>query len=160
MNVCGLFSQVELLDQLFLFQGDKIFSFYLAKGLRPADMKRTSFPECPMPSDSWLDTPDRDADLIGQSLISGWAINNSGVTQINVLLDGALVAQSSRTIARQDVVTLKNTIADPGAPFLGFAVEVDTTLLRNGNYQLELELVTGAGERQRTGSRTVRVNNP
>lgn len=160
MNVCGLFSQVELLDQLFLFQGDKIFSFYLAKGLRPADMKRTSFPECPMPSDSWLDAPDRDSDLIGQYQISGWAINNSGVSQINVLLDGALVAQTSRTIERQDVVTLKNTIADPGAPILGFAVEVDTTLLRNGNYQLELELVTGSGERQRTGSRTVRVNNP
>ena len=160
MNVCGLFSQVELLDQLVLFQGDKIFSFYLAKGLRPADMKRTSFPECPMPSDSWLDTPDRDADLTGQSLISGWAINHAGVTKINVLLDGAVVGQTNRTVAREDVVALKNAIADPGAPFLGFAVEVDTTLLRNGNYQLELELETGSGERQRTGSRTVRVNNP
>jgi len=123
-------------------------------------MKRTSFPECPMPSDSWLDTPDRDADLIGQSLISGWAINNSGVTQINVLLDGAVVAQTNRTIARQDVVTLKNTIDDPYAPFLGFAVEVDTTHLKNGTYLLELELVTGSGELQRAASRTVRVNNP
>lgn len=159
-KTCGLFSQVELLDQLFLFQGDKIFSFYHAKGLRPAGMERTSFQECPMPSDSWLDTPDRDADLKGRSLISGWAINSSGVAQVKVLLDGIVVAEARRTLAREDVVALKNTIVDPAAPYLGFAIELDTTHLRNGNYQLGLELITGGGERQRTGSRTIRVNNP
>jgi hypothetical protein len=159
-KACGLFSEVNLLDQLFLFQGDKIFSFYMAKGLRPADLQRSIFPECPLPSDSWLDTPAHDAELVGQAQISGWAINSSGINQIRVLLNAKAVAETGRTLVRDDVVTLKNTITDPGAPRLGFAAEIDTTLFENGRYQLSLELITGAGERQLSSTRNVRINNP
>lgn len=159
-KACELFSEVNLLDQLFLFQGDKIFSFYMAKGLRPADLHRSSFSECPLPSDSWLDTPAHDADLVGQTQISGWAINSSGISQIRVMLDARVVAETERTLARDDVVTLKNTITDPGSPLLGFAVEIDTTLFENGRYQLSLELITGAGERQLSSTRDVIINNP
>jgi hypothetical protein len=159
-KACGLFSEVNLLDQLFLFQGDKIFSFYMAKGLRPADLQRSIFPECPLPSDSWLDTPAHDAELVGQAQISGWAINSSGINQIRMLLNAKAVAETGRTLARDDVVTLKNTITDPGAPLLGFAADIDTTLFENGRYQLSLELITGAGERQLSSTRNVRINNP
>lgn len=159
-KACGLFSEVNLVDQLFLFQGDKIFSFYMARGLRPTDLQRSIFPECPLPSDSWLDTPAHDAELNGQTQISGWAINSSGISKIRVLLDAKVVAETGRTLARDDVVTLKNTMTDPGAPLLGFAVEIDTTLFENGRYQLSLELMTGAGERQLSSTRNVRINNP
>jgi hypothetical protein len=98
--------------------------------------------------------------LVGQTQISGWAINNSGISQIRVLLNAKVVAETSRTLARDDVVTLKNTINDPGAPLLGFAAEIDTTIFENGRYQLSLELITGAGERQFASTRNVRINNP
>lgn len=158
-DICSLFSGVNLLDQLFLFQGDKIFSFYHATGLRPEGMERKTFPDCPMPSESWLDAPGHDEEINDQTLVSGWAVNSLGITKISVLLDGELVAETNRTLAREDVIRLKNAHFDPAAPFVGFAVEVDTRGLKNGQYQLSLELLTGAGERQRTGSRTIRVNN-
>ncbi|TFH70787.1 glycosyltransferase family 39 protein [Gammaproteobacteria bacterium LSUCC0112] len=158
-GTCSLFSEVGLLDQLFLFQGDKVFSFYRATGLRPAGMERKAFPECPMPSESWLDTPGHNAEIRDQTVVSGWAINSSGITTIRVLLDGELVAETNRTLAREDVIRLKNADFDPAAPLVGFAVEVDTRRFKNGQYQLSLELLTGAGERQRTGSRAIRINN-
>ncbi len=158
-DICSHFSEVGLLDQLFLFQGDKIFSFYVAKGLRPDGLERTVFPECPMPSEAWLDSPSRHEELKDKTLISGWTINSAGVNKVSVLLDGIEVAETVRSVSRDDVVTLKNADFDPAAPLLGFAVEIDTHQFKNGQYQLSLELLTGAGERQRTGSRLIRINN-
>lgn len=158
-DICSHFSEVGLLDQFFLFQGDKIFSFYVAKGLRPEGLERADFPECPMPSEAWLDSPNQNEELKDKTLISGWAINSAGVNKVSVLLDSIVVAATVRSVSREDVVTLKNVNFDPAAPLLGFAVEIDTHRFKNGQYQLSLELLTGAGERQRTNSRIIRINN-
>lgn len=157
-TVCGLFSEIDLLDQLFLYEGDKIFSFYLAKGLRPAGMSGGA-PKCPTPSLSWLDAPIRDAEISGIYNVRGWATNTEGVATIRVLLNGREVAQTNRTIERPDVVELQDAAGDPQAPILGFATDINTNAFRNGRYQLSLEIVSGHGERQRAGARTVIIRN-
>ncbi|MDP2379544.1 MAG: hypothetical protein Q8M35_03460 [Pseudohongiella sp.] len=112
-----------------------------------------------MPSEAWLDSPIQNEELKDKTLISGWAINSAGVNKVSVLLDSMVVAETVRSVSREDVVTLKHVDFDPAAPLLGFAVEIDTHRFKNGQYQLSLELLTGAGERQRTNSRIIKINN-
>lgn len=157
-TACGLFSQIELHDQLFLYGGEKIFSFYRATGLQAADSD-TSAANCPMPTLAWLDAPLRDEGISGVYNVSGWAINVAGIAAINVLLDGQTVASVRRTINRPDVVQRQDADDDPGSPLLGFAADIDTRQLRNGRYQLGLEIVSGHGERQLAGARHVSIHN-
>jgi hypothetical protein len=157
-TACELFSGISLLDQLFLYEGEKVFSFYLATGLRPTDMAGSA-PNCPMPSLSWLDAPMRNAEMSGIYTVTGWAINDAGISTIKILLNGREMARTSRTINRPDVVELQNAARDPQAPVLGFTVDLDTRTVRNGRYQLSLEIVSGHGERQLAGARTVIIKN-
>lgn len=157
-TACALFSDVRLLDQLFLYEGEKIFSFYLGTGLRTAD-NSGSAANCPLPSSSWLDAPMWDAEIAGNYTVTGWAINTAGIATIKVLLDGKEIASTRRTIARPDVVALQNAESDPGVPLVGFAADIDTQAFRNGRYHLSLEIISGHGERQLAGARNVTVNN-
>lgn len=157
-TVCELFSGINLLDQLFLYEGEKIFSFYLATGLRPTDMA-SSAQNCPMPSLSWLDAPMRNEEMSGIYTVTGWATNSAGISAVKVLLNGREIAATHRTISRPDVVELQNAGDDPQAPVLGFAVDIDTRAVGNGRYQLSLEIVSGHGERQLAGVRTVIIKN-
>lgn len=157
-TACSLFSEIRLLDQLFLYQGEKIFSFYQGTGLREARSTHGTT-NCPVPSSSWLDTPMWDEEISGVYAISGWAINPAGIATISILLDGQAIATTRRNIPRPDVVELQNAASDPGAPAVGFTTLIDTQAFRNGRYQLNLEIVSGHGERQLTGVRTVTINN-
>jgi len=150
-TACELFPNLTLLDQLFLYEGDKIFSFYsTATGTSST---------CPLPSRVWMDTPAAGAIVSGTFTISGWAINTSGISRIKVQIDGRDVAETSRSISRPDVVELQQGDEDPSAPILGFSVEVDSRQMKNGRHQLRLEVISGNGERQLASARTIVVNN-
>lgn len=157
-TACQIFSDIQLIDQLFLYGGEKIFSFYAGSGLHANDNKVFA-PQCPLPSSVWLDAPLWDAEISGDYTVSGWATNPSGVATIKLLLNGHEIASSRRTIDRQDVVELQNADADPGAPALGFTMNVDTRKFANGRHQLSLEVISGHGERQLVGARRITINN-
>lgn len=157
-TACKLFSDIKLLDQLFLYEGEKIFSFYLGSGLGES-VSDSPAVNCPMPSSSWLDAPVWNAEISGTYKVSGWAINNAGIATIKVLLNGQEVASTRRTINRPDVVDLQNVAGDPGAPTLGFEAEINTREFRNGSYHLSLEIISGHGERQIAGARSVTIKN-
>lgn len=152
-TACELFPTLTLLDQLFLYEGDKIFSFYVA------DNARADTP-CPLPSRVWVDSPVAQARVGGVFTVSGWAINTASISRIKIQIDGKDVAQTQRSISRPDVVTLQQGHDDPAAPLLGFSVEIDSHALTNGRHQLRLEVVSGTGERQLAGARTIEVYNP
>lgn len=151
-TACQLFPALGLLDQLILYEGDKIFSFYASTG-------GDTHEACPLPSRVWMDSPSDEAMLSGQFTVSGWAINTQGISRIRVQIDGQDVASTERTISRPDVVELQQGNDDPAAPILGFTVDVDTRALPNGKHQLRLEVISGTGERQLAGARTIEVNN-
>ena len=157
-TACELFTEIELLDQLFLYGGDKIFSFYHARGLRPAGHE-TFTAACPLPSMAWLDAPARDEHISGVYSVTGWAINSAGIATIKVLLDGQEVAAVRRTINRPDVAERQDAENDPGSPVLGFAADFDSSRLENGSYLLSLEITSGHGERQLAAARRVTINN-
>lgn len=158
-RACRLFNELTLLDQLFLYQGDKIFSFYLGSGIQQSSAGMAT--DCPRPSHLWLDHPAAGETLSGDYVISGWALNHGlGVSRIRVLLNGEVVGDVQRTVAREDVVEIRQAHDDPGAPHLGFDLSLDTREFANGRYQLTLEVVSGAGERQRGATRQIIIANP
>ncbi|OFE11647.1 hypothetical protein PHACT_14095 [Pseudohongiella acticola] len=158
-RACSLFEELTLLNQLFLYQGDKIFSFYLGRNIQAG--AGDSGTDCPKPSHLWLDQPEDDAVISGQQAVSGWATNtNMGVGSIRILLNGNVVGETQRSIARNDVVDIRGAHDDPGAPNLGFEFVLDTSQFANGRYQLALEVVSGAGERQRGALRQITITNP
>lgn len=158
-RACTLFSELELLDQLFLYQGDKIFSFYLGKNIQGSASSVATI--CPKPSHMWLDQPAAGETINGQYAVSGWAINHGlGISRIRLLLNGDVVGETQRSIVRDDVVEIRSAQDDPGAPTLGFEFVLDTGNLDNGRYQLALEVVSGAGERQLGASRQITIANP
>ncbi len=158
-RACSLFSELTLVDQLFLYQGDKIFSFYRGRDIR-ADAGNTAT-SCPRPSHLWLDRPAANETLSGNYTISGWALNHGfGVSRVRVLLNGEVVGDMRRSVAREDVVEIRQAQDDPGAPNLGFELMLDTRKFANGRYQLALEVVSGAGERQLGATRQITIANP
>lgn len=158
-RACNLFSELTLLDQLFLYQGDKIFSFYLGSNIQATADNMAG--NCPRPSHLWLDQPAASATISGLTVVSGWAVNHGlGVSRIRILLNGVAAGDVRRTVARQDVLEIRQAHDDPGAPHLGFEYELDTRNLSNGRYQLTLEVVSGAGERQLGATRHITISNP
>jgi len=157
-RACILFSELTLLDQLFLYQGDKIFSFYLGNNIQAGTDGATAV--CPKPSHIWLDQPGEGEAISGQTAISGWVVNhNLGVSRIRVLLNGEVAGETRRSIERNDVVSIRNAHDDPGAPLLGFEFVLDTQKFDNGRYQLALEVISGAGERQLGATRQITITN-
>lgn len=160
-RACSLFDELSLLDQLFLYRGDKVFSFYLGRSIRAAGEpapQTASF--CPRPSHVWLDQPQQNSTLSGEYSIRGWALNHgAGVSRIRILLNSELIGDTTRTVDRSDVVEIRGGEDDPGAPMLGFEYLLDTRRFDNGRYRLSLEVVSGAGERQLAADREIVIRN-
>lgn len=165
-RACGIFQSLTLIDQLFLYQGDKTFSFYYAKtvqatGEHTQSTQALSENICPRPSLVWLDFPARGETLGNHYQISGWVVNNDfGIDVIRILLNGEVVGETSRTQIREDVVALQNGRVDPDAPSLGFEYLLDTSTLRNGSYQLTIETIARNGQRQLSAERRISIRNP
>lgn len=158
-RACTLFADLTLLDQLFLYQGDKIFSFYRGTSIQPSSADIAT--NCPRPSHLWLDQPAAGETISGSYDVSGWAINHGlGVSRVRVLLNGDVVGDVGRSVAREDVVEIRQAQDDPGAPRVGFEFELDTLRFTNGRYQLALEVISGAGERQLGATRQIIIANP
>jgi 4-amino-4-deoxy-L-arabinose transferase-like glycosyltransferase len=159
-RACDLFGNVSLIDQLFLYQGDKVFSFYLGQTIAPDSAERNSAQRCQTPSLVWLDYPQRGETMSGEYRIAGWIVNNGfGVDLVRILLNGEIVGETTRTLERPDVVRLQKGELDPDAPMLGFEYHFDTRRLRNGSYELAIEAHNRNGVRQIAAARRISISN-
>ncbi len=159
--VCDISSEVEPLDQLSLFNGDKAFSFYLISEISDpvGENPASAFP-CPYPIHAWIDQPLEDDVLSGQVNVSGWAYSEDvGVAGVELLIDGNRVASAEYGNNREDVVTVRSVRNDPNLPDLGFDLQYDSTLLSNGRHEMAIEVSNRQGRRQIYGKRSIRVSN-
>ena len=160
-RACGLFTDLMPADQLFFYRGDKRFSFYTTTSiLEESEWGSDSSTPCPLPALAWLDQPQWDATVEGRYTVSGWAISPEiGVSSIRVLINGEPVAETRRDISREDVALQTDGDRDPDSPHLGFSVDMDTSLWRNGRHHLALELSLHNGQRQRAAERQIFIRN-
>jgi len=91
-----------------------------------------------------IDTPTGDARISKSDVqLTGWALQNAGVKQINVLIDGKQIGQTTTNIIRPDV-----DAAFPGysnGAVSGFSYNIDSNYLNEGNVNLTLLVTDSIG---------------
>lgn len=160
-QICGEVSNLDYLSGLSLFNGDKQFSFYTADAIiDTSKLAEYRARPCPYPAIAWIDSPVEGAQLSGSYPVAGWAYKEDiGIAEVNLLLDGELVAAIEYDISRPDVVQIRSVKTDPNSPRLGFGHELDTSLLSNGEHILEIQLIDEKGVSTLYGERAVTVSN-
>jgi hypothetical protein len=104
-----------------------------------------------------LETPDFRATLNNIANGSGWALDNVGVVQIDVLLDGQKIGDAIYGLSRPDIGTAWASF--PNAAHSGFSFQIDTTKLSNGEHTVAVRLVDAAGNATVIGTRAISVQN-
>lgn len=155
-EACELFADISYLDSLWLYQGDKRFTFYRAQQIgsdRPESL-------CPLPTLVWLDNVDEGTTLSGVYPVAGWAVAPEvDIERLVVQLNRNRAAVGTRHIERSDVVEAMNGHTDPGSPWLGFNIPLDTSDYANGSYELSIMVERTSGEQELTSIRRISIRN-
>lgn len=120
----------------------------LAISVKPADR---------LPPFGSLETPDVRATLNNIANGSGWALDNVGIAQIEILVDGQKVGEAIYGLSRPDIGAAWGTF--PNAAHSGFSFQIDTTRLANGDHTIAVRLLDAAGNATVIGTRTIVVQN-
>jgi hypothetical protein len=105
-----------------------------------------------------LETPDYRATLNTTATGSGWALDNVGVTTIEVLVDGHKVTEAIYGLSRPDVGAIWGG-SFSNASRSGFSFSFDTTTLNNGDHILSVRLLDEAGNATMIGTRPFTSQN-
>ena len=160
-EICRYSDELSFLSELALFGRAKIFSYYSTTNLLDPQQKISNSAPCPLPPKAWIDTPQENAILSGKVTVAGWAYNEDlGISSIEIILDGRVVAKANYGISRGDVASAMNVQRDPNTPNFGFEAEIDTTHVENGDHWLELMLINGQGNSLPYGKRLLKIENP
>ena len=104
-----------------------------------------------------LETPAFKATLNNLATGSGWALDNVGVVQLDVLVDGQKVGEAIYNLSRPDIGAVWSNF--PNAAHSGFSFQIDTTKLSSGDHTLAVRLLDAGGNSTIIGSRTVTIQN-
>jgi len=103
-----------------------------------------------------INEPRRDAKCTGQLNVSGWAMDDTQVSEVNVLLDEHFVGRANYGTPRPDV---KNTW--PHAPDdVGFKYTLDTTRYPNGKHLLGADVKDPSGNIGSFARVPILIDNP
>jgi N-acetylmuramoyl-L-alanine amidase len=76
--------------------------------------------------------------------VQGWALADTGVYAVDIVVDGVIVGRSNLGRARPGVTALYPGFPDSAAP--GFAYELDTTHFLNGLHTVSARIMSRSGE--------------
>ncbi|SDM69763.1 N-acetylmuramoyl-L-alanine amidase [Bacillus sp. OK048] len=109
----------------------------------------TTLPEIPVTVANvkgYMDNPIPGTILRGTKTISGWFLDTSGVTKIEVLVDGSVVGEATYGASRSDV---QHAFPDFNNGNAGFHYELDTTQFPDGQHTITIR-ATGTNGRVTT----------
>ena len=87
------------------------------------------------PTKIYIDQPTPQATLLGTTMISGWALNNTAaITNVAIFVDGIQKGLATYGANRADVCGL---YTGPNCPNAGWTFPLDTGLLANGTHVIE-----------------------
>jgi beta-N-acetylglucosaminidase len=92
-----------------------------------------------LPSRIWVETPKSNYKMENDLEIRGWALNASGVEQVNILIDGQVKGKATIGLSRPDV-----NKAYPGYPDgenSGFKYKLDINTLKPGEHTIKVEAI-------------------
>jgi len=108
-----------------------------------------------LPPFGWLDAPAADAALSGAASVGGWALDNKGVTAVELVVDGALRVPLAYGDDRPDVCRVWPGYA--GCSQVGFHGTLDTAGLSRCPHLLEVEARDADGNARVIARRRVTV---
>lgn len=104
-----------------------------------------------------LELPGANQPMNGVYPITGWALDDSAIDQVEILVDGYAEAGAVTGIGRPDIA--HRFPSHPGADRAGFIRMFDTTVLSNGLHTVAVRLTDDEGAVRVVGHRFVQVYN-
>ena len=105
-----------------------------------------------------LETPDVRATLNNNGSGSGWALDNIGISRVEVLIDGQKASDAIYGLSRPDIAAVWGTTF-PNTSQSGFSFVLDTTKFTTGEHTLAIRLSDTAGNTTVVGTRTIIFQN-
>ncbi len=103
-----------------------------------------------------VDVPTQDATVSGMVDVSGWAIDDRSVANVEIRLDGVRVGQGRQGLPREGVA--HDYPGLPTAPNSGFVCQLDTRSYANGSHVLEVWATDAAGNTSQLRPGKVTIN--
>ena len=154
LSVDGIISGIPQVPGLSVFvvrvtdSAQQTVSRTLAINIRPAD-RIVPFGD--------METPGTRATLNNIATGTGWALDNTGVTLIEVLVDGVRIGQAIYGLPRPDVGVVWGNFPNGGNS--GFSFSFDTRLLTNGEHRISVRILDASGNATLVGNRLFSVQN-
>jgi putative Ig domain-containing protein/Big-like domain-containing protein len=104
-----------------------------------------------------LETPDYNATLNNTASGTGWALDNVGISAIEILVDGQKVGEAIYGLPRPDIGVVWGNF--PNARNSGFSFTFNTSNLGNGPHTLAVRLMDAGGNATLIGQRTFNSQN-
>jgi beta-N-acetylglucosaminidase len=109
-----------------------------------------------LPTVGFIDTPKSESTITGITNVRGWFLDASGVSKVEVLVDGKIVGQAKYGSARPDVLNVLPAYQNANA---GYAFSLDTTKLSNGKHSITVRETGKNGATSELPSINVNVKN-
>lgn len=106
----------------------------------------------------WLDTPADGATVTGIVEVSGWILDDRGVSNIDLYVDGVLTAAADINIARYDVLQAYPWYAGTPSENPGFSTSFETSSLTSGSHTIFLHVTFSDSSTEDFGQRSVVVD--
>ncbi|MEH7009815.1 Ig-like domain-containing protein [Neobacillus niacini] len=104
----------------------------------------------------FIDTPSAGSTVNGMIKVRGWILDTSGVSKVEVLVDGQVVGQAQYGRSRPDVLNVFPEYQNANA---GYEFDFDTRSLTNGSHSISVKATSKTGSTLPLQGKTVNVQN-
>ncbi|MDG4656051.1 family 10 glycosylhydrolase [Ectobacillus antri] len=94
------------------------------------------------PFQMWVDQPSVNASIKGTANVSGWALAESGISKVELLMDGQVIGQANYGVLRTDVYNVYPQYNNQNS---GFTYKLNTLLYKTGAHQLGVRITDSNG---------------
>ncbi|HBM81367.1 MAG TPA: hypothetical protein DD426_11140, partial [Clostridiaceae bacterium] len=108
-----------------------------------------------LPSRIWIENPSSNSTVKNTVNIIGWALNDSGIKEIDILIDGKKAGQTTANIPRGDVN--KAYPGYPGGNNSGFKCTLDLSTYAVGKHTIAIQAV-GNDQSKLTINRSINIS--
>ena len=129
---------------------------YLILGGRDTVAAEAAWLDVNLPPFGWLDVPADDEAVAGGAEIAGWALDNKGVTAVELVVDGAVTVPLAYGGSRPDVCGVWPQY--PGCDLVGFGGTLDTSALTPCGHILEIRASDADGNARVIARRRIFVS--
>lgn len=104
----------------------------------------------------YIDSPASNAYISGITYVRGWFLDDSGISKVEVLVDGRSIGQATHGISRPDVLRVVPAYQNANA---GYEYALDTKMLTNGTHVISVKGTGKNGTITELQTITVTVKN-